>query len=235
VPGVKILLYHSVGRIDPGDSLGIRVDTDVFSEQMEFLKGSGSRICSLKEAVAKIEAGRVFRQDEIAITFDDGYIDNLTNAVPILDRSSFSATFFITVDYIGKVKTHRDRAWQRWKCMDCSDLKALAAKGYDIGSHSMHHVDLRELPRTKAAEELSLSRRRLGRALARDIDLFSYPYGYFDDSLAALVKEAGYRAACTTESGVNRAQEELFTLKRIEIKASDTGASFRKKIEKSYE
>lgn len=230
MPGVKILLYHSVGRIDPGDSLGIRVDTDVFSEQMEFLKASGFRVCSLKEAVAKIEAGRPLQQDEIAITFDDGYRDNLTNALPILDRSSFSATFFITVGYIGGVKTHPDRAWQRWECMDQDDLTTLAARGYDIGSHSMHHMDLRGLPRAKAAGELSLSRKRLGRVLARDIGLFSYPYGYYDDNLAALVKEAGYRAACVTESGVNNGPGDLFKLKRIEIKAKDTIEDFKRKL-----
>jgi peptidoglycan/xylan/chitin deacetylase (PgdA/CDA1 family) len=213
--GLKILLYHSVGEIDPGDSLGIRVGPDQFRGQMEALKESGYEAVSLKEAMTAPDK-------KVALTFDDGYKDNIERAVPILEKSGFHATFFITVGYIGSVKTSPKRAWQRWPCMDGRDLKALVDGSHEIGSHCVRHLDLRALSAKEKRDELKGSKGTLGALLNIEIDTLSYPYGRFDEDCVEIAKEAGYKAACTTISGSNGPSADPYRLKRIEVRRDDT-------------
>jgi len=233
--GIKILLYHSVGTIDPGDNLGIRVDKDNFSRQMKFLKEGKYNICTLGDAVDCIKAEKEIPQKTAVITFDDGYKDNITDAAPIMERFDFPATFFVTIDYIGVIKTSPHRQWQRWGCMDYDDLKALINRGHNIESHSLHHINLRGLPKDEKERELKISKEKISTSLNRAVDFFSYPYGYFDEELLTAAKRAGYKAACITAPGINSYSTNLYKLKRIEITAKDSEEEFRYKLEDRYE
>ncbi|MBL7068751.1 MAG: polysaccharide deacetylase family protein [Candidatus Omnitrophica bacterium] len=233
--GIKILLYHSVGDIDPRDNLGIRVAKEDFYRQMRFLKEDGYSVCTLKDAVEKIEKKISLREKATVITFDDGYKDNILNASPIIEGFSFPATFFVTVNYIGAVKTSPKRDWQSWECMDWDDLKELLKRGHNIGSHGVRHVDLCGLTAKERKEELKLSKKSLESALDEEIDFLSYPYGSFDDELTRLARETGYKAACTVAGGVNGWGADPFRLKRIEIVREDTKKSFKDKLEDIYD
>ena len=232
--GIKILLYHSVGKIDPEDNLGIRVDTDRFRSQMDFLK-MNYKIWTLREAVDCIRKRGPIPQKTAVITFDDGYKDNIVNAAPIMERQGLRATFFVTVDYIGGIKRNPKRDWQRWECMGWTDLESLINRGHNIGSHSLHHIDLRGITEYERERELKVSKEQFGTSLNETVDLFSYPYGYFDEGLISVLKKEGYNAACTTVKGANDGSADLYRLRRIEITGRDTQDSFKKKLEGSYD
>ncbi|MFH1753525.1 MAG: polysaccharide deacetylase family protein [Candidatus Omnitrophota bacterium] len=110
--GIGILLYHSVGRVDPRDTLGIRIDEDGFFEQMRSLKERDYSVLTLKDAVSLIAGNGEAPERAVVITFDDGYKDNLVAAAPVLERFGFRATFFVTTGYIGSVKTSPKREWR---------------------------------------------------------------------------------------------------------------------------
>lgn len=214
----------------PDDILGIRVDKDKFLSQMEILRKDGYAVMALKDIINRIAEKKTLPDKAIAITFDDGYRDNTKNAAPILAEFSFQVTFFITLGYVGTVKTSFKRSWQRWECMDQKDLKELSDSGHEIGSHSVRHIDLTKLDEKERVQELKSSKKGIGELLGKDISLFSYPYGYFDDGLAMLAAEEGYSLACTTISGYNDRDADPFKLKRVEITSSDTDGSFMEKI-----
>lgn len=228
--GIRILLYHSIGKIDPSDNLGIRVDKDKFYSQMKILKEGNYKVISLKETVDSIKK-KNFPGDAVAITFDDGYRDNITDAAPILEKMGFRATFFVTVSYIGGIKTNPKRTWQRWECMDWLDLKELIKRGHDIGSHSYHHISLTKFNRETQREEIRSSKDILRSYLKKEINFYSYPYGSFDEESAGLAKEEGYAAACTTEPGINNKSANLYRLKRIEIQPKDTDDDFMRRLQ----
>jgi len=228
--GISILLYHSVGKVDPRDSLGIRMDEGKFFEQMRVLKESDCKVLIPGEAVSLIAEGREIFQKAVVITFDDGYRDNITVAAPILERFGFLATFFVTTGYIGTLKTSPKREWQRWECMEAADLCELADRGHDIGSHAVTHVDLTLLDKVSRRRELKESKEELESLINRRVNFFSYPYGHFDDDLARFVKEEGYSAAYTIISGLNGRGEDLYRLKRIEVLNSDTIEDFKEKM-----
>ncbi len=215
--GITILLYHSVGKVDPRDSLGIRTDEGKFFDQMRSLKEGGYSVLALRDAVSLIIEDGEIPKKAVAITFDDGYKDNILTAAPVLERFGFFATFFMTTSYIGTVKTSPKRAWQSWECMEAGDLCELIKRGHDIGSHAVSHVDLTGLDENARKEELKESKEKLEGLIKRRVDLFSYPYGCFDVDLARAVKEEGYSAACTIISGANGGGSDPYRLKRTEI------------------
>lgn len=228
--GIRILLYHSVGKIDPRDNLGIRVDKDKFCSQMKILKEENHGVISLKEAADSIKKKSI-PKDSVVITFDDGYKDNITYAAPVMEKMGLRATFFINVSYIGGVKTNPERAWQRWECMEWADLGELTKRGHTIGSHSYHHISLAKFNKETQEKELKSSKDMLGLSLNKGIEFLSYPYGHFDENVMEAAKKAGYLAACTTEDGINDEASDLFTLRRTEITAKDDEESFRYKLQ----
>ena len=228
--GFKILLYHSVDMLDKEDDLGIRVGTDSFRDQMRFLKEGGYDLRMLKAAVDSLERKADTPDKGVVITFDDGYKDNITNAAPIMEELGFRATFFVTFRYIGGVKTHPDREWQRWECMDRKDLKLLADKGHEIGSHACHHIDLCRLAKEARLEELRSSMEGIGSLVDRRIEFFSFPYGSFDEELIGALKREGYKAACTTLPGINDYSVDPYKLNRIEITRDDSLDDFKRKL-----
>ncbi|MDB4349456.1 polysaccharide deacetylase family protein [Omnitrophica bacterium] len=226
---IKILLYHSVGKVHPRDTLGIRLDKEMFYSQMKSLKEDGCNIWTLKEAIACVKEKKSMPQKTTVITFDDGYKDNIINAAPIMEEFGFRAIFFVTVDYIGKAKTSAQRDWQHWECMDESDLVELKKRGHDIGSHSLNHVDLTKLDSASKTEEIGRSKKEIGSLLDKEVNFFSYPYGHFDEEIVKIVRDSGYEAACTTVVNGNDAASDIYRLKRTEIVNSDTLGDFKNK------
>lgn len=230
MPGFKVLLYHSVGDIDPRDSLGIRVGRENFRRQMEALKEERFDVRLLGELVEAAGNKEALPEKALAITFDDGYKDNITEGAPAMEALGLRATFFVTVGLIGKVKTSPKREWQRWGCMDGGDLRGLAERGHEIGSHGRSHLDMATLPKAEKGDELASSKRELCLLLDKEIDLFSYPYGSFDDETVECLKREGYRAAATTAAGTNDPSTDPYRLKRTEVTANDTLDTFMRKI-----
>lgn len=104
--GALVLMYHSIQHgdashfVDPANALPV----DMFERQMAFL-GKHRKVVPLSELVAQIRAGATPSKDTVCITFDDGYLDNLTVAAPILKRHGFAATLYLATGYIGRAES----------------------------------------------------------------------------------------------------------------------------------
>lgn len=117
IEGAIILMYHSVADdqlckfIDPAN----HVPTDIFSRQMEFLSQHRKAV-SLGELVTILQQGKTPPAGLVVISFDDGYLDNLTIAAPILDRYELPATLFLPTSYIDRGETQWvDQAYTAFK------------------------------------------------------------------------------------------------------------------------
>jgi len=87
--------------------------------------------------------------------------------------------------------------------------------GHEIGSHSLTHPFLTRLTVEKAREEISASKKKLEDLFGKPIEHFCYPYGDWNETVRDLAQEAGYKTACTTDTGINGAEDSPFTLKRF--------------------
>jgi peptidoglycan/xylan/chitin deacetylase (PgdA/CDA1 family) len=135
-------------------------------------------------------------QSLISLTFDDGLKCPFEKAVPILDRHSLRATFFVIANREPIHENWYGKKWPKidWSVDDIATLRRLSASGHEIGSHSLtHHIDrMPENPRAEARESKELIETWLGTRITS----FSYPYyGKSHSFLATAVADAEYEQA----------------------------------------
>lgn len=234
--GFRILLYHSIDDDrDSRDVSGIRVPIDRFRRQMDFLFSNGYQVHSLLELMEMIKEGKKLPKKALAITFDDGYKDNLENAFNILQNFRFPATFFVSVDYIDGTAKSNKRYWENWDFLSWEDLMFLHQQGFAIGSHGCSHRRLSTLPESEQSVEVKKSKKIIESYLNEQIRLFSYPHGSYNARTKEMLQNEGYSVACSSIYGVNKRGVDSFKLRRIEVVASDNLFEFQKKVIGSYD
>jgi peptidoglycan/xylan/chitin deacetylase (PgdA/CDA1 family) len=226
-PGIRILMYHRVAAQPAGDQLTIA--PALFARQMEILARS-CRVVSLDGAVAELDQGRV--RPAVAITFDDGYRDFLTQALPVLRRLGLPAAIFVTTRFSDQIAAHpRYRTSDDRLHLDWSELRELAAsQDITIGSHTMSHPFLPSVDCAASWQEIADSRRILRDRLGLPVDFFCYPSGGHGPRELEHVAKAGYRAAVTVAPGLNRTGRRPFELTRTEVTYKDDDIAFRLKL-----
>jgi peptidoglycan/xylan/chitin deacetylase (PgdA/CDA1 family) len=184
-------MYHGVGGVSE-DPFDLFVSSERFAQQMQALRLIGLRGVSLGElgnAVKRREADGL-----VGLTFDDGYRDVLSSAAPILERYGFTATMFAVSSLLGG-----ENVWDpppRRQLMSEADLRHLAARGWEIGSHSVTHPRLTELDADRVRHEVLASRATLFDVVGAEPRCFCYPYGSVDAETVSAVRDAGYSYAC---------------------------------------
>lgn len=228
--GIRVLLYHSVDDPDPADGLSLRVSPRQFVEQMALLRSDSYVVVPLPTiSDTQQDDGRV----RVAVTFDDGY-RSLKPAARILQEFGFPATFFLVPRFLDGVRSPR-AYWEGWGHLGWDDAAALIESGFDIGAHSTTHPDLTQCRDQDLVTEVSGAKAILEERLKTDILSFSYPYGRHDRRVRAAVAGAGYRLACTSRYGLNRASSSSFCVRRTEIAGTDTLRDFQWKLAGKYD
>jgi peptidoglycan/xylan/chitin deacetylase (PgdA/CDA1 family) len=202
-PDVPILNYHSVGAGDVSES--------AFNAQLDWLSSAGFRTVSLAELAARRVPPRA-----VILTFDDGTEDALTRVLPALRKRGMRGAFFIVTGFVGT------KGYLSW-----DDVRALAAAGMEIGSHSVDHARLPELSRDQALEELKASRRELEKQLGQPVVLLAYPYNSVRGEVQHLAAEAGYRIAV---AGPVHGSADLLDLARIPVKRDTSLEEFQRLV-----
>ncbi len=218
-PGARILMYHRVAPGLAGDQL--TVTPEHFERQMAYLARS-CRVRSLSQVVDDLKHSRV-RRGDVAITFDDGYLDNLSHALPILKKYNLPATIFVTTGFCDQDLNHpRYPASSERLHLTWDEVRLLAAQpGICIGSHTVTHPYLSRLDEAAAQDETTRSRALIAREIGRDVAFFCYPSGDVTAREARLVERAGYAAAVTVAPGLNRADTPRALLHRTEMTDAD--------------
>jgi peptidoglycan/xylan/chitin deacetylase (PgdA/CDA1 family) len=210
-----ILMYHGVEKVSE-DPYQLCVTPARFSEQMTWLAERGLRGVSIETLVAAMRDGHA--RGLVGITFDDGYVNVLENAVPELLQHDFTATMFIVSGLLGGTNV-----WDGepvWPLMTADQVAEVAAAKMEIGSHGVTHIRLSGLDARRQRAEISESRSRLSELLGRPIHGFAYPYGVMDASARRAVKDAGYDYACSVVTPIS--DLGIMTLPRIVFGQGDT-------------
>lgn len=155
-------------------------------------------------------------QRSVVITFDDGFRNVLESGLDVLAENRYQAIQFLLPDLIGKTNEWEQNEGEAAEpLMDESEIRHWLASGHTIGSHTRSHPWLTRIPLDEASEEITASKKILEDRFQVSIRHFCYPYGDWNEAVQRLVVEAGYETACTTDAGINRAGDNLYSLKRF--------------------
>jgi peptidoglycan/xylan/chitin deacetylase (PgdA/CDA1 family) len=213
-----VVAFHRVS--DSALPSSINCPPAVFRALCEFFKRHFS-VMPLSELLRRLH-DNVPIEGALVITFDDGYRDNYEVAAPILRELALPATFFVATDFIDSdTQTFWDRKdgvrseWMTW-----SDVEALSAEGFDIGGHTMNHVDLASIDEAAARHEIQGCRQKLTDRLRTTITHFAYPFGgvaNINERARRLIQESGFVCCFSCHGGVVVPEDEVFELRREPI------------------
>lgn len=233
---IPILVYHQIDEPPPrGASFrSLYVTPAAFARQMRFLRLLGYQGLSMSALLPYLlgeKYGKV-----VGITFDDGYLNNLTRALPVLQAHGFSSTCYVVSQRLGQTNVwDAEVGIAPAELMNAAHLRQWVAGGQEVGAHTRHHVNLGECEDALAEEEISLSKKELSAHTGRALEAFSYPYGRYADRHLEMVHQAGFETATTTVRGRVRAGLNLLELPRVPVVRSTTLPVFWLKVVSGYE
>ncbi len=225
---IPILMYHNVAEVPDGldpDGRCLYVTPAAFAAQMGLLRRLGWRGVSMGDAMPYLRGER--RGRVVAITFDDGYLDNLEQAMPVLQRCGFGATCYVVNGCIGKYNLwDAERLGVRKPMMTVGQLHAWRAGGMEVGAHTRNHPRLTECSDARLRDEVAGGKAELEDLLGIAVPQFCYPFGDADARVAKAARDAGYVASPTVRRGRARRGMDLFMLPRVAIDHADSLAHF---------
>ena len=206
---VSILMYHYVEPETSAQSSmrrSLSVTPENLAKQARWLYENDFKTLTLSQYFALVAEGDDIPAKSVIMTFDDGYIDFFENAAPILNRYNMTATIFIIADSVGYPAY-----------MDWDQIKILSEQGFEFGSHSMSHPNLRTLQEEALAEELVESKQKIEEKIGKSVNFLCYPMGFFDKRAEDATRDAGYKGGITTVNGYMVSNKNMYEIPRFRI------------------
>lgn len=216
---IPILIYHEIKPPFPGSDRSLYVEPEVFAEQLDWLRDNKYQTLLLRDVYRHWYNGRPLPEKPVVITFDDGYLSNFTDALPLLQERGMKATFFIVPGTLG-TRNHLTKDM----------LTSLVNSDMEIGSHTYNHVDLTSTSTEQLIVELGRSKSELKELTGQSVDFLSYPYGYYNSVVVAETKAYGYLGAVTVDFGKASIDQDIYKLMRIDINNYDGVAGMARKL-----
>jgi len=231
---LPILMYHII-QPDPIPGCDLAVPTARFQEQASCLCRGGYQSVTVGELAEALAGQRKLPRKPVVFTFDDALESVVRQAFPILKANGFTATVFAVSECVGQHNAWDDgKGLPRLACMTSGQLKALAAAGWEIGSHGAAHANMQGLAPADLDRETTSSKTALERLTGASVTSFCYPFGAWDAAAQAAVRRAGYTAACAIAPGTASVTADRFALRRVYVKPGDSLFAFRRKISGWY-
>jgi len=211
-------VYHYVDAAPPFDGSvanDLTVRTHEFEAQMAYLAAKGYSTVTLDQIYRAMAGEAQLPPKPVALTFDDGGLDNYTVAFPELEARGFVATFFVITGVVGK-KGH----------MTWDQLRDMQKNGMSVGSHTVRHPDLREVDDTRLQTELADSRATILREIGVAPPDLCYPGGKYDTRVVEAAYHAGYLLAVGTRSGTELRPEEVYQWPRVTVSPRESIGEF---------
>ncbi len=227
---VPILMYHSITERPNDETRPHAVHPGEFEQQLGFLKDNGFTPLTFADLVASANGtGATLPRRPVVLTFDDGYADFHSVALPLLERHGVPATVFVTSGWL--TDAGADAAGRPLDAtLSWSQVREAASAGIEIGGHSHSHPQLDQLPDAELREELRVNKALLEEKAGCPITTMAYPYGYSSARVRRQVREAGYQAAAAVNNAVAD-RHDILAMPRLTVGWGTTMSKFRRAVE----
>ena len=237
---LPILMYHSISdEREENVSPYYRTATSpkLFAAHMGWLRARGYEVLGLQAGLEKFRRGNSDNSKLAVITFDDGFEDFYTAALPVLRQNNCSATVFLPTAFIA----NKNLDFKGRACMTWDEVRESQKAGIEFGSHTVNHPKLYELDLPQIRAELKESRAAIESEISQPVRSFAYPYAFpsadraFVKVFVETLKETGYDFGVTTKIGLAGKDDDSFTLKRLPMNSADDEALFLAKLAGAYD
>ena len=221
--GYCVLMYHALGSQAYQDPNGNHsINPKLFQRHMEYIKTQNNF-----EIDQLINIKKNLHKNKIAVTFDDGYKDNLLKGLPILQKLNIPFTIFVSTQFVKDKNTN---------FLSKNDIRFLSnIKGVTIGSHGENHVPFTDLTKGQLNRELLESKKFLEDLVGKEIELLAYPFGKTNEDIKNRSEQAGYKVCFGTIFGRNIPNADLKEIKRIDILKNDNKRRFVNKVKGDWD
>ncbi len=215
-----VLLYHSV----------------ISSQQARFEKQMKSLTRLAKPISPDFRDTLENNIHHVIVTFDDGYANVVENALPILAKYKIPCVLFVTGNSFSSYPIWIEDciSYSFERIMTVDQLRSLNHNLVTVGSHTLTHPSLPEIPKDMARKEITESKKKLEKITGREIKLFSFPYGNYTSGLVQMAKEAGYERIFTVEPVLALRDPDGFIIGRCDVSPTDWFLEFRMKMMGAY-
>ncbi len=200
-----ILIYHSIRPYIPSDTKGARrwiATPETLEAELSWLRENGYTSVTFDALTASITGGAPLPAHPVIISFDDDWQSQYDNAVPLLRKYGFTATFFVWVRAVGRA--HH---------MTWDEIRELDAQGMEIGCHTLTHLILTRLKSDEQLRhEIVAAKEMIEAQIGHPVTSLAYPFGQYDERVVQAVRDAGFTSARTTWPGVFHTRDGVLSL-----------------------
>jgi peptidoglycan/xylan/chitin deacetylase (PgdA/CDA1 family) len=210
---VPILTYHYI-RVNPDryDRMGfaLSVTPADFAAQMDWLARNGYHPITTEDLYAFLQGARGLPSKPVILTFDDGYTDFFTTALPVLISHDFRAEAYVVSGFVGQPGY-----------MTAAQVREADRSGIEIGSHTVSHANLATASFGAVRAQIAESKAFLEQLIGHPVVSFCYPSGKFNSAVASQVAAAGYHDATTTYFGYRHALGDRYIWTRLRVSGGE--------------
>lgn len=229
----RVLNYHSVSSVRRHET---SVSPQAFDRHIRCIMRK-YEVLPLSQLIHLPESELTqYSRPLVALTFDDGYADNLYDAAPVLQQHGATATCFIVTSHIGTsnlLPHDAGSSLDSARLMSWEEVVCLTERGFSIGSHGMTHIRLGKADCTRVRDEVWKSKLEIEDRIHTAVQLIAFPFGRrgdYDKRSVTEAKAAGYLGTATAVYGWNHFGGKSFKLKRIGVESSDTTFTLKAKL-----
>jgi peptidoglycan/xylan/chitin deacetylase (PgdA/CDA1 family) len=233
---IAILVYHQIDHAPPKGApfRSLCVAPQAFEWQMRMLSLLGYRGLSMSALLPYLRGEKTGKV--IGITFDDGYLNNLTHALPVLRQHGFSSTCYAVSQRLGQTNVwDQGHGVAQTPLMNAAQLREWVDGGQEVGAHTRHHVHLPQLDAMASFEEMAAGKAELEDATGTDVMHFCYPYGEYTQDHVTMAQRVGFRTVTTTRRVRCESEQDLLQLPRVPVVRSTTLPVLWLKVASRYE
>lgn len=216
---VPILMYHYVRYSPDRAGVPLSVLPPDFQAQMSYLKDHGYSTITMRDLDLALTGRSKLPPKPVALSFDDGYEDFYSTAVPVMRRLGLTATNYVPTMLVGRPN------YMTW-----SEIQALDEEGFEMAAHSQFHVNVAQMPVGRARVEIFGAKSDLESRLGHEVVDWAYPYGGFSLTTVQLVHQAGYLSGATTRPGGWHDVAQMPLLTRVRVNGGESLEQFARNL-----
>lgn len=208
---VPILMYHYISAAPSANDrirYGLSVTPEMFEAQLKLLQDNGCTTITLRDLYTYLAIGTPLPDNPIILTFDDGYLDNYTNAFPLLQKYGMIGTFFVLTGPADE----GNPAYLSWDM-----IQEMNDGGMDIQLHSRAHLDMRNRSYDWLVFQLIGGRQSIEGHTGKPVNFMAYPSGKYDANLLRFLRDTNFWAAVTTAAGRQHVLQDALLWERVRI------------------